>query len=74
MPIQILGVTDPDGGQPTITVTRLLQDEPTIFPLQWASHGCTKWAVESCRKYIEAFEDAAGIEHKLEKFAERLMS
>ena len=29
MPIQILGVTDPDGGQPAITITRILQDEPT---------------------------------------------
>lgn len=29
MPIDIVGVTDPDGGQPTIVVTRILQDEPT---------------------------------------------
>jgi hypothetical protein len=28
-PIQILGVTDPDGGQPTVIITRILQDEPT---------------------------------------------
>lgn len=29
VPIEILGVTDPDGGQPTIVITRILQDEPT---------------------------------------------
>ena len=29
VPIGILGVTDPDGGQPAISVTRILQDEPT---------------------------------------------
>jgi hypothetical protein len=29
IPISILDVVDPDGGQPTITVTRILQDEPT---------------------------------------------
>ena len=27
--IDVLGVTDPDGGQPAITITRILQDEPT---------------------------------------------
>src|SRR5262249_31219138 len=29
VPITIVGVTDPDGGQPAITITRILQDEPT---------------------------------------------
>ena len=29
VPITILGVTDADGGQPAITITRILQDEPT---------------------------------------------
>jgi len=29
IPISILDVVDPDGGQPTLTVTRILQDEPT---------------------------------------------
>jgi hypothetical protein len=29
VPIQIDGVTDPDGSQPAIVVTRILQDEPT---------------------------------------------
>ncbi len=29
VPIQILGVTDPNGGQPTVVITRILQDEPT---------------------------------------------
>jgi hypothetical protein len=29
VPIQIFGVTDPDGGQPAIAITKILQDEPT---------------------------------------------
>jgi hypothetical protein len=29
VPVGIVGVTDPDGGQPAIVVTRILQDEPT---------------------------------------------
>jgi len=29
VPIQVFGVTDADGGQPGITITRILQDEPT---------------------------------------------
>lgn len=53
--------------------SQFLPDEGTIFPLQWACHSCTTWAVTSCRKYLSAFESRAGIESKFQKFESRLL-
>jgi hypothetical protein len=52
--------------------SQFLPNESTVFPRQWACHGCTSWAVSSCLGYIRAFETAAGLAPKFDKFASRL--
>jgi hypothetical protein len=34
-------------------------DDALIFPRAWATHGCTKWAVESCLAFATEFERLA---------------
>lgn len=53
--------------------SRFLPKEADVFPIQWASHGCTCWAVESAKAFIHDFEVAAGLKHKLDNFATRLI-
>ena len=33
-----------------------------VFPRSWATHSCTKWAVESCLAFSHEFERLAGLE------------
>ena len=60
------------GLQGRFAPSQSLPNESALFPLQWACHGCTSWAVDSCREYVRAFETAAGLAHKLDKFESRL--
>jgi len=43
-----------------------------LFPQSWASHACTVWANNSVMKFIEHFEERAGLPHKLTTFLDRL--
>jgi hypothetical protein len=40
-----------------------LSDE-LVFPRRWATHGCTKWSIESVRSFAEQFELNAGLPSK----------
>ena len=44
-------------------------DDPLIFPLRWASHSCTKWAVKSAVEFTNEFAKVGGLP---EKFLRRL--
>jgi hypothetical protein len=46
--------------------------ERLLFPRRWATHSCTKWAVESCLAFCEEFERLAGLDPRLNPFADRL--
>ena len=41
------------------------KDDPLIFPNSWATHQCTKWAVESCHQFMQEFEHHAKIDPKV---------
>jgi hypothetical protein len=43
-----------------------------LFPRRWATHGCTKWAVESCVEFLNVFESRAGVPARLAKHSARL--
>ena len=43
-----------------------------LFPKRWATSGCTKWALESTIAFLNDFEESAGLEHRLDKFIDRL--
>ncbi|SRR6266581_2088980 len=43
-----------------------------LFPKRWATHGCTVWAVRSVVKFINEFDQRAGLPSLLTPFAERL--
>jgi hypothetical protein len=36
-----------------------------IFPNSWATHQCTKWAVESCHQFMREFESRARMDPKV---------
>ena len=36
-------------------------DDPLIFPLRWASHSCTKWAVKSAVEFTNEFAKVGGL-------------
>lgn len=46
-------------------------NEP-LFPRAWATHGCTRWAVETCLSFARIFEASADFPSKFEKFSDRL--
>ncbi len=35
-----------------------------LFPRRWATHGCTRWAVQTCFEFAEEFEKRAGLPAK----------
>jgi hypothetical protein len=43
-----------------------------LFPRRWATHACTKWAVESCLAFSNEFEQLADLDSRFEAFADRL--
>jgi hypothetical protein len=43
-----------------------------LFPRAWTTHGCTKWAVETCIAFIKEFEKRSGLAPKLDGFMEQL--
>jgi len=43
-----------------------------VFPRRWASHGCTRWAVQSSVSFVRDFEVQAGVAPKIVKFTDRL--
>jgi hypothetical protein len=45
------------------TLSPFLADD-LIFPRRWATHGCTKWSVESVRSFSEEFEATASLPSK----------
>jgi hypothetical protein len=50
-----------------------LRSERSLFPLGWATHGCTKWALESVLAFCKEFERLAALPYsRFEKFKERL--
>jgi hypothetical protein len=52
--------------QNRFTPSTFLNDE-LLFPRRWTTHGCTKWAVESCLSFAEEFERLAGLEPKYKR-------
>jgi hypothetical protein len=49
-----------------------LADTESLFPRRWATHGCTKWAVESCVEFLNVFESCAGVPARVAKHSARL--
>jgi hypothetical protein len=43
-----------------------------VFPRRWATHSCTKWAVESCLAFSKEFEQLASLDSRFDVFADRL--
>jgi hypothetical protein len=43
-----------------------------LFPRRWATHSCTKWAVESCLAFSNEFARSAGLDSRFDVFADRL--
>jgi hypothetical protein len=52
--------------QGRFTLSSFLPNDP-LFPKGWASHGATKWAVESCLAFAEEFEKLAGLPAKYDR-------
>jgi hypothetical protein len=44
----------------------------SLFPMGWATTGGTKWSVNSAVRFINHFEDQAGLDHRLTAFMDRL--
>jgi hypothetical protein len=43
-----------------------------LFPMAWASHACTAWAVTSVLTFIQEFETAAKLPARIDKFIARI--
>lgn len=43
-----------------------------LFPMAWASHACTAWAVTSVLTFIQEFEKAAKLPARIDKFIARI--
>lgn len=43
-----------------------------LFPMGWASHACTAWAVSSVLNFIQEFEKAAKLPGRIDKFIARI--
>ena len=39
-------------------------NDALLFPRRWATHGCTKWAVETCLSFAMEFEQLSGLSKK----------
>jgi hypothetical protein len=52
--------------------SEFLADDPGLFPRAWASHDCTVWALTAVLRFIEHFENCAGLPHKMANFSDRL--
>jgi hypothetical protein len=50
-----------------------IPNDPGLFPRAWASHDCTVWALNAVVRFVGYFEDRAGLSHKLDQFATRLI-
>jgi len=44
----------------------------SLFPRAWASHGSTQWAVRTVLAFIQAFEQQAGIQSRIQPYVARL--
>jgi hypothetical protein len=52
--------------------SEFLASDQGLFPRAWASHDCTMWALSAVLRFIEHFEDRAGLPHKMADFSGRL--
>jgi len=52
--------------------TEFLSKDEGLFPRAWASHDCTVWALNAVLRFVEHFEDCAGLPHKMAGFSDRL--
>jgi hypothetical protein len=52
--------------------SEFLASDPGLFPRAWASHDCTMWALNAVLRFIEHFEDWAGLPHKMADFSGQL--
>ena len=50
-----------------------IEDSAPIFPQKFISHGCTKWAVESSRSFMDLFAATLGLSSRFESFNDRLV-
>ena len=44
----------------------------SLFPMAWAGHDCTAWAVRTVLSFIVHFEGCAGLKNRIEPFLARL--
>lgn len=52
--------------------SQYFQGHEPIFPRRWACHSCTKWAVDSCITFVEAFDSQANLTPHLKPFLDRI--
>jgi hypothetical protein len=52
--------------------SQFLSKDDGLFPRAWASHDCTVWALNAVLRFVEHFEDCAGLPHKMAGFSDRL--
>lgn len=52
--------------------TPFINPAEMLFPRAWASHGTTKWAVESTIAFMDNFAAIAGLESRVAMFAAKL--
>ncbi len=52
--------------------SRFLKGNARLFPMGWASHSCTRWAVRTTVDFAKKFESVAGLTPKFDQFKERL--
>lgn len=50
----------------------LLDKDEGLFPHRFASHSCTKWAVETCLAFAAEFESKSGLESRFSAFQKKL--
>ena len=50
----------------------LKNESSVLFPQRFASHGCTKWAVQSSIEFMEKFAELNGFESKFCQFKSKL--
>ena len=51
-----------------------LTSDKRMFPLRWMTHPGTRWAVEATVAFLRSFENASGLNSKLDGFEDRLAS
>jgi hypothetical protein len=55
-----------------IKLSKFFPASEPLFPRGWASHSCTKWALESVVHFIEDFENRSDLPKRMAPFQERL--